>query len=150
MTSKSSPTTRRLRCSIPSRSTRRKAHSQGAELEARLRATSELEITGSIGLLEAEYDADAPAAGVSEGNSLPRSPESSYGISFNYKPRFEEDSPLSLRAEYLWLGDEYLTADNQADGLQDGYGLINGRVAWEFGIGGWSRSGARTWMTRPT
>ena len=70
---------------------------------------------------------------MSEGNSLPRSPESSYGISFNYKPRFEEDSPLSLRAEYLWLGDEYLTADNQADGLQDGYGLINGRVAWEFG-----------------
>jgi iron complex outermembrane receptor protein len=130
-----------------------KAHSRGAELEARLRATPELEITGSVGLLEAEYDADAPAAGVSEGNSLPRSPESSYGIAFQYSPQLDQGSPLSLRAEYSWIGDEYLTADNQADGLQDGYGLITGRVAWEFSdrwlVAVWGKNlGDETYLTR--
>jgi iron complex outermembrane receptor protein len=130
-----------------------KAHSRGAEVELAFRATPELEISGSVGLLEAEYDADAPAAGVSEGNDLPRSPDSSYGVTFQYAPELRSGNPLQVRAEYLWLGDEFLTADNQPDGLQGSYGLVNGRIGWDFGerwmVSLWGKNLAdETYLTR--
>jgi iron complex outermembrane receptor protein len=132
-----------------------KAHSTGAELEARLRATRRLEITGSVGLLDAEYDEDAPAANVAEGNDLSRTPNSTYGVSFNWTPVLGDgsDNPLSLRAEYLWTGDQFLTADNQPDGNQASYDLINGRIAWDindrFMVALWGKNlGDETYLTR--
>jgi iron complex outermembrane receptor protein len=104
----------------------------GVELEANWIPVAKLEIDGTVSWLDARYTESTPATiGVRAGNKLPLTPKWSASLSASYPFDLGAGGTLTPRVDASYRSAVYNTADNARIVHQDGYGVINGAVAWE-------------------
>lgn len=121
----------------------------GGELEFVWAPTSRFNMSGGIGLLDAEYDEvgdSAQSAGISENNELINAPEFSANLSGEYLfPIAGGD--LSLRADMIYRDEQYRDAVNTPELKADAYTIWNGRITWTPASGNWMVAGFVTNIT---
>ncbi|EXJ15622.1 TonB-dependent receptor [Imhoffiella purpurea] len=108
----------------------KKAHSQGAELEVSWLPTSNLELTGAFGVIDAEYDDyDAGGGIVYDGEKIQNTPSytASLGVAwFHPKGAY---SRLDLKSQ----GNVYFYDDANKEFVeQDGYTTLDARIGYQF------------------
>lgn len=108
----------------------KKAHSQGVELEFRWNATDSLQVSGSLGLMDAKYD-DYNVGGVDlSGQNLIESPTHSANLGFSY----ESSEDWYSRLDITNYGKTYFYDDasksNEAD---NGYTVVNLKAGYRMG-----------------
>jgi iron complex outermembrane receptor protein len=113
----------------------------GAELEIAARPTAALDLGFTAGYTNSEISdvdpRDAASTGVSNGNTLKKSPEFNFSASAQYTVPLPRGS-LKLRADYSWVDEQFHDAANSRAfdaartpiTLEDSYGLLNARVAY--------------------
>lgn len=132
----------------------------GLEIEATALLTDELELNASVGITEAEYSefmsqcpTPYPTSAVvpcvdnmfdRSGEKFERTPPLTAGIGATYTKQFTSGT-LTLHSDYYYQDDIYdvgvtqtLTPDYVQYIRQDGYGILNARVRYEFGDSGFS------------
>ncbi len=122
----------------------------GAELEATLAATDNLTFQGALGYLNAEYgefiDQRFPGGDRAEFDEPPFSPEWTARLAGHY--RIPTDyGEFNLGADVNYRGDTVLSVDQSVisgttvtpveSAFQDGYWLLNARLAWTHPEGHW-------------
>jgi len=104
-----------------------RATTYGAEIEARLRAASWLDLYGSAGLLKTKVNRyDDPSI---QGNDLPRAPAFSATAGFSLRPW----QGLDLGANLHYTDAYYSDVFNNARGRTDAYALVNAQIGYRFG-----------------
>lgn len=102
-----------------------KAHSYGAELEARWLAAPGLTLFGNAGVMEAKYDEYGTINGRDpKGNWIPNTCENSFGVGAVY----QHDSGFFVTGEATRFGRKYLESQN--DYKQDPYTMLNAQIGW--------------------
>lgn len=131
------------------------AESTGLELELSAMPLENLEISGNIGYLDAEFTEGNSLGNVAEGDSLP-GPEFSGAISAAYYQDLGNDRELTWFLEYLHKGEHRVAGDPlPAVGFeQKSYGLLNARLSYspaseKWKISAWGRNlNDETYVTR--
>ncbi len=108
-----------------------KAHSRGAELEITYFPTDSIELSGALGLIDAEYDDyDAGSGIVFDGEKIPQTPSHTarLGIAY-YHP-----NGLYTRADIYNQGDVYYYNDaNKSFDREGGYTLLDMKIGYRSG-----------------
>ncbi len=120
-----------------------KANVKGIEAEMRAMVTDNFVIDASIGLLDAAYGELNPGATVSADLRLMRTPEFTMYLGGEYTLDVSDDFDLTLRGDYSYMSSQALDPANTAILIQDGYGLLGGRITltpkdanWEVALYG--------------
>lgn len=116
---------------------------RGAEAELRLRPVDGFTIDASIGLLDAKYDKLNPGATVTTNLRLPRTPDFTMSVGAEYTFSLSDALDFTVRGDYSYQSSQALDPANTTILIQDGYGLLNGRVTlassrsdWEISLYG--------------
>ncbi len=119
------------------------ANVKGIEAEMRAMVTDNFVVDASIGLLDAEYGTLNPGATVSTDLRLIRTPEFTMYVGGEYTFDMSDNFDLTLRADYSYQSSQALDPANTAILIQDGYGLLGGRITltpnnanWEVALYG--------------
>lgn len=114
------------------------AESKGLELEGQLVPIDGLQITGNIGLLDAEYtDFTAPDGTDRSGNRFPEPKFTSF-LAVQYSIPLEVGSPgnmngwLTPRVQWSYTGDRYFGALENPTSFQPGYNRLDARLSYDF------------------
>ncbi len=113
------------------------AHSTGVELEVQAQPMESLLLGANLSVQDVKYDEGTLPNGTPL-NHIPYAPSYTGSLNGQYMIPIEGIGALSLIGQYDFRGVTYLTADNQADGRQGAYGLVNARVSLEAEDGRWS------------
>ena len=106
------------------------AHSQGVELELAYQLTDTIELTGSLGLIEAEYDTYDAGNGISyEGNDIQGTPSYTVTAGVSYK----HPSGLYGRVDMRAVGET--SFDNANLYEEDAYAVFDAKIGYL--TGGW-------------
>lgn len=107
---------------------------QGFEAEFFYAPTQNFDITASYAWLDAELgENDIPTA--QEGNTLTRAPENSGSLAAQYYMPLDGLGTLLMRADYTYQSKIYFQLANPDVPAQDGYGLVNLRLALQADAG---------------
>jgi len=71
------------------------------------------------------------------GNRLALAPKHAFTVSAEYVFPVGDVGIVSLRGEYRYRGRHFFDVANSPAGNEDGYGLLDGRIAFESNDGGW-------------
>ncbi|MCF6221146.1 MAG: TonB-dependent receptor [Robiginitomaculum sp.] len=119
------------------------ANVKGIEVEMRAMVTDNFVVDASIGLLDAKYGELNPGATVTADLRLMRTPEFTMYLGGEYTFDMSDNFDLTLRADYSYQSSQALDPANVPDLLQDGYGLLGGRITlapkganWEVALYG--------------
>ena len=106
-----------------------KSHSYGAEIEARFRPNSQLELFSSIGLLKTEFDEGVSDGDSFAGSEFPESPSftARFGGMYTFENGVFVGGDISYTDGYYSRGD----LNNVAVREVDSYTLVNAQVGWE-------------------
>jgi iron complex outermembrane recepter protein len=133
-----------------------KSQVDGAEFEIRAKATEDLELSSSLGLMHSKYvdltlhEGELESPGVVRvccvGNKLIQAPDYTANVTLNW--RFARLSAGDLRAfvDANFYGKQYFDAFNTERLSQSAYGIANARIAFEstakrgFGAGIWIKN----------
>ncbi|MGR3273700.1 TonB-dependent receptor [Acaryochloris marina NIES-2412] len=110
------------------------ANVRGLELEMRATPVEGLDLTASLGLLDAEFtDFTDVATGTDfTGNRLPFSPSFTFNLAAQYRSSFG----LFVRGELQGIGETFFDEANAQNIKQEAYVLANARLGYEFGRSG--------------
>ncbi|ABW31677.1 TonB-dependent receptor, putative (plasmid) [Acaryochloris marina MBIC11017] len=110
------------------------ANVKGLELEMRATPVEGLDLTASLGLLDAEFtDFTDVATGTDfTGNRLPYSPSFTFNVAAQYRSSFG----LFVRGEVQGVGETFFEEANAQNIRQGAYVLVNARLGYEFGSSG--------------
>jgi len=119
------------------------ANITGFEAELRAMVTDNFVIDASLGLLDAKYDQLNPGATVTTDLRLARTPDFTMSLGGEYTFELSDAFDLTLRGDYSYRSSQALDPANTAILIQDGYGLLGGRITltpqdanWEVAIYG--------------
>ena len=116
-----------------------KASSQGAECELTVKPLQELELFGSVGVVDAEYRAGSHSAGLAVGgNDLPFAPRFNWHAGSQYTEQFAAHRQAFVRVEVM--GTSRYDYDPSNLESQDSYSLVNlrlGVVTGTWRVEGW-------------
>ncbi|KZN13685.1 TonB-dependent receptor [Marinomonas sp. TW1] len=104
-------------------------HTYGAELEATVLATDNLEIRGSIGTLQTKVDSTDADTSSWDGNEITYSPDLNLGLGFT---QYIGDN-WSFGADATYVGEYYSDLGNTEDYKAGDYVITNARVKYEIG-----------------
>ena len=117
------------------------ASGHGFELDLTWLPTPNLLLSGSVAYLEAEYDdflqgeldpfTFMPITTDRSGNTLSRAPELQYNLSAEYSLPLAELGAVTLSTEYVHQSKVYFHPANDDFRSQDGYGLLQARLAFD-------------------
>lgn len=114
------------------------AEIRGVEAELLWRPVRGLDINGSYTYLDATFvDFATGATANFTGNTLPRSPEHKFNAGAQYRWSLGESGGAFIRADYTYQTDYFLEASNTPLEVQDGYGIVDARAAYESPSGAW-------------
>jgi len=113
------------------------ATSQGVELELIAKPLEGLDISASYSYLDATYDEYTTSGSDYSGNRLQRAPKNTYSISASYLMPLTDLGELAFRVDYLSQNKVYFNPSNAALQVDEGYELVNARVAFEPEEGNW-------------
>jgi iron complex outermembrane receptor protein len=118
----------------------------GAEFELRAKATADLELRGSIGLLDSKY-VDLTLHGADRsGNKLIQAPPMTANISADWRFLNLDAGDLKLNVNGNYYGKQYFDAQNTERIAQDAYGIANARMSFDsagrhgFSAGVWIKN----------
>lgn len=108
-----------------------KAHSRGAELEITYLPTDSIELSGALGLIDAEYDDyDAGAGNVFDSEKIPQTPSHTVRLGIAY---YHPDG-FYTRADIYNQGDVYYYNDtNKSFDREGGYTLLDMKIGYRSG-----------------
>ena len=114
-----------------------KAISYGLEFQGTWSPTPNLELTGAVSLLETEIQQTLDAAVPDNftkfnGNPLPFASKFSGTLGVNYTHAINTNIDMVLTAHTKYQSAFFLDAEGLEDRKQDGYGIIDGRLAFKF------------------
>jgi len=119
------------------------ANVKGFEAEMRAMVTDNFVVDATLGLLDAKYDELNPGATVTADLRLNRTPEFSMSVGGEYTFALSDGFDLTVRGDYSYQSSQALDPANTAALIQDGYGLLNGRITltpndsnWEIALYG--------------
>ena len=108
----------------------KKAHSQGAELELTYLPLDEIELTGAVGFINAEYD-DYDAGTVKfDGKKIEQTPSHTLRISVAYHHPRGAYARLDVKNQG---GTYFYDSANQTFGREKSYTVADMRAGWRFG-----------------
>ena len=113
------------------------ATSQGVELELIAKPLQGLDISASYSYLDATYDEYTTSGSDFSGNRLQRAPKNAYSISASYLMPLTDLGELAFRVDYLSQNKVYFNPSNAPLQVDEGYELVNARVAFEPEEGNW-------------
>ncbi|TLZ32414.1 MAG: TonB-dependent receptor, partial [Gammaproteobacteria bacterium] len=123
-----------------------KSRVDGAEFELRAKATNDLEILSSVGLLHSKY-VELVLHGVDRaGNRLIQAPSFNASIAGDWRFARVAAGDLHLFADGNYYGKQYFDAFNTERIAQGAYGVANARLAFEsstargFAVGAWVKN----------
>jgi iron complex outermembrane receptor protein len=119
----------------------------GFELEALASPVEQLELSASVGYLDAEYSKVDPGTGITEDHKLIATPEWTATVGAEYTIPLGAPGLLRLRADYSYRSKTWFDVVNTAAVAQEGYGLLNLRATLESTDGHWTLSGGVTNVT---
>jgi iron complex outermembrane recepter protein len=141
-----------------------KARIDGAEFEFRAKATADLEIFSSLGLMSSKYveltlhagqyqvapTPGVPGSGVLRvccvGNRLIQAPDVNASLGVAWRVLHVAAGDLRLLVDGNYYGKQYFDAFNTQRDAQDGYGVANARIAFEstgklgYAVGAWVKN----------
>ncbi|MBL4596242.1 MAG: TonB-dependent receptor [Robiginitomaculum sp.] len=116
---------------------------KGIEAELKARLTDSFILDASLGLLDAKYDTLNPGATVNLDLDLPRTPSFTASIGLEKTFALSDRFYMTVRGDYAYQSSQALDPANTAELIQDGYGILNGRITltpkdsnWELAIFG--------------
>ncbi len=125
-----------------------KATIRGVELESLLLPWRKLQVEGSLGLLDSEYDSFSAAASDKTGDAIDRAGESfpftpkvQTRLALRYPFDVDGDLPerlrgvLTPRIEWTYRGEIHYTGKEVPAGTQSGVNLLNARLGYSFNDG---------------
>lgn len=115
-----------------------KAEIQGIEAEAVLVPVKGLTLSGSYTYLDSKITESLNANFLD--TQLPRAPRNSYTTSGEYVAPMASGASVSFRADYRYRGTHFFDIGELAAGEEDGYGLFDGRVAYDSPDDTWTLS----------
>lgn len=121
----------------------------GGELEFQWAPSANLNFSGGVGFLDAEYDevgASAASAGILDTNELINAPEISANLAAEYR-MFLSHGEVALRTDLVYRDEQYRDAVNTPELKADAYTLWNGRVTWSSADERWEVAGFVTNIT---
>jgi iron complex outermembrane receptor protein len=123
-----------------------KSRVDGAEFEFRAKATNDLEILSSVGLLHSKY-VELVLHGVDRaGNRLIQAPNFNGSLGVDWRFAHVSAGDLRLFVDGNYIGKQYFDAFNTERIAQDAYGVANARVSFEstgtrgFGVAAWVKN----------
>lgn len=109
----------------------------GAEFEMVARPVEHLDITLNLGLLHSEIKNFVSAGTDYSGNRLALSPEVTFSGQINYDIPLSTGLSLALQPSFSYRSSQFFSADNNPLLKQDGYWLLDGRIALKADGGRW-------------
>jgi len=116
---------------------------KGFEAELRAMVTDNFVVDATLGLLDAKYDELNPGATVTTDLRLNRTPKFSMSLGGEYTFALSNAFDLTVRGDYSYQSSQALDPANTPILIQDGYGLLNGRITltpadqnWEIALYG--------------
>ncbi len=123
---------------------------KGFELEMVARPVPWLDLAGGIGYTDAEFSKLNPGATVTKDSKFIQTPEWTLNLSAQVTWPLADWGNLRLRGDYSYRDDMYMDSNNTPILRQDGYGLVNARLAfvttdghWELALSGTNLSDER-------
>ncbi len=114
------------------------AEIDGIEVEVVVQPVAGLEINGNYTWLDAEYTSFASGATADySGNTLPRAPDNKFNIGAQYTFPLAGLGDAFMRVDYTDQSKMYFEASNTPFEVQEGYDLLDARVALRASDGGW-------------
>lgn len=115
------------------------AEISGIDLEFVFLPFENLRLSGSYSYLDTEITDISEGSNLKLGSRLPRAPERSWVLTADYN--FEmEGGNLNIRGDYRYTGEQFFDLNEQPAGHEQGYGLLDGRIAYESDVGDWEVS----------
>jgi iron complex outermembrane receptor protein len=107
-----------------------KSRVDGAEFELRAKATEDVELSGSLGFLNARYQ-ELSLHGVDlDGNQLIQAPDVSSGIALDWRFLRVDAGDVRLMLNGNWYSRQYFDAQNTQRISQGAYAVANGRLSF--------------------
>lgn len=106
------------------------AHSQGAEMELAYRLTDSLELTGAVGIIDAEYDDYDAGGGVTfDGEKIQNTPSHTLrlGVAYLHPRGFYSRLDMKNQGEIYFYDDA-----NKAMVKEDGHTVIDAKIGYQF------------------
>jgi iron complex outermembrane recepter protein len=123
-----------------------KSRVDGVELEFRAKATRDLELSGSLGFLNAKYQ-ELELHGVDlSGNQLIQAPDVSGSLALNWRFLQLDAGDLHLMLDGNWYGRQYFDAQNTQRISQGAYAIANGRLSFAGNRGSTSGFDVGVWV----
>lgn len=100
----------------------------GVEVDFQWLATDKLQVTGSLGWIDAEYtklDSRANDVGIFLDNEFNNTPEKVASIALDYNQPLASGASLALHLDYAWKDDHFNDAVNTPELAEDAFGLTN-------------------------
>ncbi|MFM5923768.1 MAG: TonB-dependent receptor [Novosphingobium sp.] len=109
----------------------------GAEFEVVARPIERLDVTLNLGLLHTEIRNFVSAGTYFSGNRLALSPEVTFSGQVDYEVPLASGLSLAFQPAFSYRSNQFFSADNNPLLRQDGYWLVDGRIALEGQDGRW-------------
>ena len=124
---------------------------QGIEVDVAFSPAESLFTQFGLGILDATYDrftnpnAANPALRDFSGNTIPSSPDISFNGLVRYEHRMAHGGTLTLQTDFSYYDDQFFTPPNDPFIFQEGYWLLNGRIAYrppneDFELAFWAKN----------
>ncbi len=104
------------------------ANITGLEAELRAMVTDNFVVDATIGILDAKYDQLNPGVTVTSDLRLARTPDFTMSLGGEYTFAVSDAFDLTVRGDYSYQSSQALDPANTAALIQDGYGLLGGRI----------------------
>jgi iron complex outermembrane receptor protein len=108
-----------------------KAEMKGFEIELHARPVEQLDLMAGVGYIDAEFTSLNPGVTVTLNTVFPKTPEWDLNLSAQYFVPVGDFGMLTLRGDYAYRSQYYNDVTNTPGLVQDGFGLINARIALE-------------------
>jgi iron complex outermembrane receptor protein len=116
------------------------AEVKGVELEGEAHPFAGLSIDGSFSVLDFKYKKLLPSAlasGITYAMRTPFSPKLKYSLGVQYEIPLGSAGSLTPRLDYSYQSTMYSQPLNSGFTRVEGYGLLDGRIAWRAADGDW-------------
>ncbi|MBZ0171098.1 MAG: TonB-dependent receptor, partial [Phycisphaerales bacterium] len=107
------------------------AEMKGVELELHARPVERMDLMAGIGYIDAELTAVNPGVTATLDTVLPKTPKWDLNFSAQYRWPLAAFGNLTGRVDYAYRSEYYNDVANNAGLVQDGFGLVNVRLAFE-------------------
>jgi iron complex outermembrane receptor protein len=112
------------------------AEGKGVELSLRALIGEGFTLDGGVSLVDAEYTRFESLVGSAPvsfaGNRPPHSPTSTFSLGAAYTADLSDRTRAAFRLDYYHSSRRFFTSANEPELSQSAYGLLNGRISFEF------------------